>query len=189
MKIGVYGSAAGDMGDEVREKAREIGRQIALGGHTLITGACTGLPYDAVLGAIEYEGEIIGFSPGVDLQDHITRFKFPTEGFTRIVYIPTDYTYRGIKQACTKYRNVVSVAECDAGVIISGRCGTLNEFTNLYDMGRNIGVLEGTGGMTKFIRDLVKDWNKPSASQIVYSDDPKELIFELEKLAKKNGTI
>jgi len=40
MKIAVYGSAAGDIPEKVRELAREIGRQIALRGHILITGGC-----------------------------------------------------------------------------------------------------------------------------------------------------
>ena len=62
MKIGVYGSATGKVSDEQREKAREIGRQIAKKGHIVITGACPGLPYEAVLGANEEGGECIGFS-------------------------------------------------------------------------------------------------------------------------------
>ena len=63
MKIGVYGSASGELSDETKEKAREIGRQIAKKGHIVVTGACLGLPYEAVLGAYEVGGKCIGYSP------------------------------------------------------------------------------------------------------------------------------
>lgn len=181
MKIAVYGSAAGDITDHI-EKAREVGRQIALRKHILITGGCPGLPYEAVLGANECQGEVIGFSPAVNLQDHVERFGFPTKGFTRFVYIPESYRYRENKKASLKCRNISSVAESDAAIIISGRCGTLNEFTIAYDLGKTIGVLTETGGMTKFLRSLVEDWNKPSSSQIIYEPDPETLINALEEL-------
>jgi hypothetical protein len=48
MKIAVYGSASGEISQETREKARKIGREIARREHDLITGACPGLPYEAV---------------------------------------------------------------------------------------------------------------------------------------------
>ena len=183
MKIGVYGSAAGDITETVRGLAKEIGRQIALRGHTLITGACPGIPYEAVLGANEKGGEIIGFPPAINKQDHIDRFGFPTQGFTELIYLPEDYTYKKLKKVCLKYRNISSVASCDAVIIISGRCGTLNEFTIAYDLGKNIGVLTGTGGMTKFLKTLVEDWNKPSESKIVYEANPEILIQSLEKVS------
>ena len=61
MKIAVYGSATGDLSDEVRKKARELGRQIAKSGHTVVTGACPGLPQEAVIGAYAEGGECIAF--------------------------------------------------------------------------------------------------------------------------------
>ena len=62
MKISVYGSAAGSS-ETVKENARKIGQQIAIKGCILITGACPGIPYEAVLAAREKNGETIGFSP------------------------------------------------------------------------------------------------------------------------------
>jgi len=180
MKIAVYGSAAGDIDGRVRELAKETGRQIALKGHTLITGGCPGLPYEAVIGASDCDGEIIGFSPGVNLGDHMERFGFPTERFSHLVYIPGDYAYRNNRRVCLKLRNVSSVAESDAAVIISGRCGTLNEFTIAYDLGKIIGVLIGTSGMTKVISDLVAEWRKPSEAQVIYEPNPGLLIDSIE---------
>ena len=63
MNISVYGSSAGGTVDnqEIRNRAKEIGREIARQGHTLLTGACPGFPYDAVQGAAEHGGKCIGF--------------------------------------------------------------------------------------------------------------------------------
>ena len=183
MKIAVYGSAAGDIDPAVSEKAKVIGEEIARRGHVLITGACPGLPYDAVLGAKEHKGEVIGFSPGVNLDDHRGRFRFPIDGFTGFVYVPGNYVHRNNAKVCEKYRNVSSVAECDAAVIISGRSGTMNELTSCYDLEKDIGVLTETGGNTPFIPALVRKWNKPSGSRIIYDANPIKLVESLEELA------
>jgi len=182
MKISVYGSAAGDITEEIKEIARDVGREIARRNHTLITGGCPGLPYEAILGAKEEDGKTLGFSPALNLQDHIDRFKFPSQGFDELIFIPEDYDYKDLKKTCLKYRNISSVTNSDAVVIISGRCGTLNEFTIAYDLGKNIGVLTNTGGVTKFISDLVNDFNKPTDSKIIYEEQPKLLIAKLEEI-------
>lgn len=53
-----------------------------------------------------------------------------------------------------KYRNVVSTIHADAGSIISGGWGSLNEFTNLLYDGKPIGILAGTGG----VADELPEW-------------------------------
>ncbi len=181
MKIAVYGSASGDIPQDFREKARELGRAIAKRGHVLITGACPGLPYDAVEGANEHRGIVWGFSPARDLEEHVKRFKFPTAGFTEIKYLPKDFQYAGDMQACYKTRNVWSVAECDAAVFISGSKGSNTEFANAYAMGRVIGVLSGTGGITrKLISTTIEELSDGKEKPVIYNIDPNLLVFELE---------
>jgi len=187
MKIAVYGSASGDIGPEVREKARQIGREIATRGHDLITGACPGLPYEAVCGAREVSertGKIIGFSPGFCKGSHEEWYGFPTRGFdairwlsqTSTLYIDNDKLRKSMR---LKLRNIYSVAASDAGVIICGRTGSLNELTLLYDMGRLIGLLEGTGGVPNVFtkspefRDLL---TKETGADIVVHSEPKDLV-------------
>jgi len=183
MKIGVYGSAAGNISVEIKEKAREIGRQIARKGHVVVTGICPGLPYDAVLGANEIGGECIGFSPATDLKTHVKRDKFPVEGFSKIIFVPKEFEYKDNIFVCRKYRNVFSTAFVDAGIIIGGRTGTLNEFTLLYDFGKNIGVLEGSGGITKrAIKILLEDIDKKSSSKIIFDSSPVSLVDKLIEL-------
>jgi len=77
-KIGVFGSAAGKEVDEkLRISARLIGQQIAEAHCILVTGACPGLPHEAALGADDVGGLVLGFSPAMNLADHINNFHFP----------------------------------------------------------------------------------------------------------------
>lgn len=180
MKIGVYGSASGSIGRSVDEKAREVGREIARRGHILVTGGCLGIPYEAVLGTYELGGECIGFSPATDVDCHANVYGLPTDGFSEFVFIPKHYVHVNERAVCLKYRNVSSVAAVDAAIIIGGRIGSMNEFTIAFDLGKNIGVLEGSGGISdRAIKVLLEDANKPSSSKIIFDSDPISLVKQL----------
>ncbi|MFH1586194.1 MAG: hypothetical protein ABIB79_05490 [archaeon] len=186
MKISVYGSAAGEITDDTKERAREVGREIARRGHDLLTGACPGLSYEAVCGANEIGGKVLGFSPASSLLEHKERFDFPYEEFSQIIWSPQSFPINleneTHKLACLKMRNIYSVAYSDAAIIIGGRWGTVNEFTLMYDMGKNIGVLKGTGGFTEYVERMVTDLKKSRGSKIVYNGDPVGLVRELERV-------
>lgn len=176
MKIGVYGSAAGAMSDDAKEKAQKIGRAIAEKNATLVTGGCPGLPYEAVLGAKKAKGKCIAFSPTIDLASH-KKLNYPTEGFSDFIFIPRDYEYADKALICKKYRNISSVAYIDAAIIISGRIGSMNEFTIAYDIGKTIGVVEGTGGIIKrAIKILLEDIDKKTGARVIFESDPTTLI-------------
>lgn len=182
MKIGIYGSAAGNHTEEIKEKARTIGIEIARRGHTVLTGGSTGLPYEAVLGASQEGGICIGFSPAVDVDHHVQQYGFPTKGFTEFVFIPKDYSHKNNPAVCKKYRNVASVAASDAVIIVGGRIGTMNEFTIAYDLGKRIGILEKTGGITKSaIKTLLEDAAKESDAIVVWDPDPTSLVSKILK--------
>lgn len=168
MRIGVYGSGAGVV-DSVIPKAREIGRQIALNKHTLITGACAGLPYEAVKGARALKGKTIGYSPAKNLEKHTNDYGFLADAADEIIF-----TGLGLKG-----RNVASVESCDACVFISGRIGTLNEFTIAYDTGKIIGILTGTGGVSDLIKNIIEYLKKETKAQVIYESDPVILIKKI----------
>jgi len=181
MKIGIYGSAE-NVGEKIKKKAKVIGKEIVLKGHVLITGAGTGISYEAVLGAAEAGGKCIGFSPTTDLENH-KKLNLPTKGFSEFVFIPKDYKHTKNIEVCRKYRNVSSVAEVDAAVFVGGRIGTMNEFTIAYDLGKDIGILEDSGGITKeAIKILLRDSKKKSKSEIIYDSDPVRLVERLLKM-------
>ena len=154
-----------------------MGREIGIRHYTLITGGCWGIPQEAVLGANELKGRCIGYSPAISIKEHMDVYHFPTEGFSRLIYIPPDYQHRENKYLSTKYRNISSVADCDAAIFIGGRTGTMNEFTIAYDAGKIIGVLEKSGGVCDgIIRGLVDAVGKQTGAIVMYDPDPASLV-------------
>lgn len=176
-KIGVFGSAAGKIETEAKEKAKELGRTLNNYQVDIITGACSGLPYLIAYRASRKGNSVWGYSPKLDLngQKEFTP-KDDLSIYKKIIFIPKDFEFAANDLVCKKYRNVISTANCDAGIIVSGRWGTMNEFTNLYDMGKVIGILTKTGGIADELLNLSKKISKKSKAKIFFSGSPKELV-------------
>lgn len=187
-KIGVFGSAATES-DEIAEKARLVGHYLGINKAIIITGACSGLPYIAALAAFKNSAEIWGYSPVLNeaAQKNFT----PNDNlkiYKKLTYIPESFAFNNDILVCKKYRNVISTANCDAGIIIAGRWGTLNEFTNLIDMGKIIGVLTETVGIANELQQLTYNVSKPTKAKIIFSKDPKKLVqLVINKLIERNN--
>lgn len=192
-KIGIFGSNADkdEKKDELpKNLAEEFGEELSKFKATVITGACSGIPY-----AIAYEADkrgcnVVGFSPELDIKGQ--KLFTPTDDlsiYTKIVFVPRDFEFTFNKQVCKKYRNVISTANCDGGIIIAGRWGTLNEFTNLYDMGKVIGVLTGIGGIADELSLLSKKITKKSKAKVFFSNSPSKLIQVMHMELKKRHLI
>jgi SLOG cluster4 family len=63
-------------------------------------------------------------------------------------------------------------------LIVGGATGTLNEFTIAYDEGKIIGVLEGSGGVSDHMREIIKFCNKPTTGRVFFDRDPASLIAQ-----------
>lgn len=162
-KIGVIGSS--EEGAEGGEEAREIGRKIARGGCYLFTGACTGLPHSAAKGAKEENGITVGISPAQNEEEHLEKYKYPTEEYDIIIY--TGFGYKG--------RNVILVRSCDAVIATGGRLGTLNELTIAYGERKPIGLLTGISGASGEFKDLAGKLGR-TGRKILTSEDPEDLV-------------
>jgi len=182
-KIGVFGSAGGDM-EKLKPMARAIGRTIASQDCILVTGGCPGLPFEAALGAHEKSGLALGISPAINLEQHRDGFGFPVH--------PHALIYTGFEK---KGRNVISIRTCDGAIFISGRSGTLNEFTSFWDEGdatKVIGLLTGTGGVVdneiaSYIERTKNE--KPSKTALIQSPDPELLVhYIINKLKMMKKT-
>ena len=160
------------------EKTKELGRQIVKQGGVLVTGATTGVPYWAAIGAKEVGGISIGFSPAASEQAHIKTYHLPTDYFDIIVY--TGFDYAG--------RNLILTRASDAVLISCGRLGTLNEFTIAFEDQKPIGVLTETGGEADQIKEIVAKGNR-GPGKIVYDDDPEGLVKKVMKLIKKEKDV
>lgn len=168
-KVGVMGSAGGEMSPLAMEKAFILGQCIGRHDCIILTGACPGLPHQAVLGAKSEGGLILGISPALSLDEHIVRYHSPYLEYDAIIY-----TGSGLMG-----REITSIRSCDVVVILGGRSGTLGEFAIAYDEGKLIGVLEGTGGIADHVHEVVKIIKKQTRAEVLYERDPETLITRL----------
>lgn len=166
IKIGVMGSAGGDMGGDLIEKCERIGRAIAEAGCAIVTGGCPGLPHHAVIGCKQAGGLTIGISPAISFDEHVGRYGSPTDHLDVIIY-----TGSGLMG-----REVTGIRSCDIVLIVGGRSGTLGEFAIAYDEGRLIGVLAGSGGVADHIDDFLPVIKKATGSRILFDSDPEMLV-------------
>jgi predicted Rossmann-fold nucleotide-binding protein len=187
-KIGVFGSAV-DV-ESVNVKAQELGE--ILGDYKdqviVVNGAAAGLPYKIAYAASKKGAEVWGFSPAPNLEGQMNIYPENHDHsiYSKLFYVPEKYEFISDIAVTRKYRNVTSTATCDAGIIISGRWGTMNEFTNLYDMGKVIGVLTGTGGVADEIEGLMKKISKQSKAVVIFNSDPRKLINGIFERLKSN---
>ena len=117
-QIGVIGG--GTCSPEIYEIAREVGREIARNGFSLVCGGLGGVMEAACRGAREVEGITIGILPFTNKGD--------ANPYCDIV-IPT-----GIGHA----RNVLVVHASDALVAVDGETGTLSEIAIALKVGKPI---------------------------------------------------
>lgn len=165
-KVGVVGSAGGEMCPAIAQKAFELGKAAAQAGCVLITGACPGYPHQAVLGAKSVGGLVIGISPALCWQEHVERYHSPWREFDALIY-----TGSGLMG-----REIELIRSCDVVVVVAGRSGTLGEFAIAYDEAKLIGVLEDTDGIAAHIRQIVAIINKETGADVLYDSDPASLI-------------
>lgn len=178
-KICVSGSAdTVSCGSGTLDKAKELGRQIVLHNGVLVTGATTGIPYWAAIGAKEAGGISIGISPAASELEHVKKYRLPVDYFDLIMY--TGFEYSG--------RNLLLVRMSDGIIEVCGRIGTLNEFTIAFEDKKPTGVLEGTGGTTGMIKEIIETAHR-GEGKVVYDEDPKTLVEKVIALIDKEKVV
>lgn len=175
IKICVSGAAeTGYCGLDAFDKAKEIGREIARHGAIITTGATTGFPMYAAMGAKDESGFSIGFSPASTEREHLETYKLPLDYMDVIVY--TGFGYSG--------RDLLLVRSSDAVVIGCGRIGTLNEFAVAFEDQRPIGILEGSWQTDDILRHIIEAAHRPN-NHIIYDADPKAIVERLIEMVQK----
>lgn len=176
IKICVSGAAeTGHCGVDALNKAKELGREIAHQGAVLVTGATTGFPLWAAMGAKEAGGISIGFSPAATEREHVEVYKLPLDYMDLIIY--TGFGYSG--------RDLLLTRAADAVICGCGRIGTIHEFTIAFEDGKPIGIFNGPWEMDEQLQDIL-DKSHRSNEKIATSSDPKKLIEDVIALVKKD---
>lgn len=175
-QICVSGSAKGQSVEQGRELAKAIGQSLAKAGHSLLTGATTGLPEYAAL-AYKNAGGIasLGVSPAATKIEHVLKYRLPTDCFDVVLY--TGLHYVG--------RDALLINSADAVISIGGRMGTLHEFTIAMETRTPIAFLEGAGGISDEIVKLLDALPNVDPELVIFEKDPDNLVGKLTKLLDK----
>jgi uncharacterized protein (TIGR00725 family) len=175
INIAVCGSNASGLPAVFNEYAQEVGRAIATAGATLFTGTTTGFSLEAVKGALEKGGNIIGISPAVSREEHLERNELvDLEWWSTVVYTGVGY----------KMRDIIMIRSVDAAIYIGGGVGTLVEMAAAPDHYVVMGVLEGSGGASELIDTIqaISHRNKPV---VIKEADPQKLVAKVIAAVKE----
>ncbi len=170
LKICVSGAAVTThCGEGAIESAKELGREIVRQGGILVTGATTGFPLWAAMGAKEVGGISIGLSPASSEKEHVEVYGLPIDYLDIIIY--TGFGYSG--------RNLLLTRASDGVIIGCGRMGTMNEFTIAFEDHKPIGVLRGPWDMDEVIELMLEKSHRKEEGLIVWNESPKSLVEDL----------
>lgn len=169
IRVGIMGSASEPAQPMLAARCRNLGRTVAERGCCLLTGACPGLPHEAVLGAKELAGHVVGISPAATLREHVDTFGSPYREYDVLIF-----TGLGLMG-----RELVNIRSSDIVVVVGGRSGTLGEFAIAYEEGKLIGVLTGTGGITDALPGVEASFRKETGAEVMYEADPARLVDRL----------
>ncbi len=176
IKICISGAAnTGHCGLGTLDIAKELGREVARQGAVLVTGATTGFPFWAAMGAKEEGGISIGFSPAASEKEHKEVYKLPFDYLDLIIY--TGFGYTG--------RDLLLTRSSDAVICGCGRIGTIHEFTVAFEDNKPIGILKGPWETSAELEDIIQKSHRPN-EKIVINDDIKKLIVDVIALIKKD---
>ncbi len=176
IKLCVSGAAeTGHCGVGALDKAKELGREIIRQGAILVTGATTGFPLWAAMGAKEEKGISIGFSPASSEKEHIGTYRLPIDYMDVMIY--TGFGYPG--------RDLLLTRSSDALLIGCGRIGTIHEFTIAFEDDKPIGILQGSWETDSVIKNILEKGYRPNP-KIVFDSDPKALVEKVMEMVRKD---
>lgn len=175
-QICVSGAARGESVEQGRDLAKAAGAAIAKAGHSLMTGATTGLPEIATEAYKKANGiSSLGISPASTKVEHVLKYRLPTDYFDCILYSGLNYVGR----------DALLINSSDAVVSIGGRIGTLHEFTIAMETRTPIALLQGAGGVGTEIERLMKVLPGVHPDIVIIDTDADRLVEKLTRLLNK----
>lgn len=172
-QICVSAAAKGTSVDEGKSLAKAAGIAIAEAGHTLLTGATIGLPNIASQSYKKAHGPMsLGISPASSKIEHVMKYRLPTESYDAILYSGLHYIGR----------DVLLINSSDAVLSIGGRIGTLHEFTIALETKTPIGFVEGGGGVSAEIMDILHAAGRKPGDDVIFGETAEKVLSELVKI-------
>ena len=179
LKLCVSGAAeTGHCGVDAYDRGLTLGREVAKHGAILVTGATTGFPLWAAMGAKEEGGFTLGFSPASSEKEHHETYNLPVEYMDVIVY--TGFGFPG--------RDLILTRSSDAVFFGCGRIGTIHEFTISFEDRKPIGILEADWQTDEVIKQIIENAHREN-DRIIFDTDPKSLVERVIELVKKDKDL
>lgn len=177
-QISVSGASKGDSAEEGKTLAQAAGRAIASTGYSIMTGATVGIPFYAAQAYKQAGGKMsLGISPASSKVEHVVKYRLPTGPFDVVLYSGLHYVGR----------DSLLINSCDAVISIGGRIGTLHEFTIAMETDTPIGFLEGGGGISTEITDILKAANRGKSEDIIFGTNATEILEQLTEVLNKRN--
>ena len=172
-QICVSGAAKGRSVAEGKDLASAVGVALAKAGHSLMTGATVGLPNYSAEAYKAAGGQMsLGISPGTSRIEHVLKYRLPTAAYDTILYSGLHYVGR----------DTLLINSSDAVISIGGRLGTLHEFTIAMETDTPIGFMQGAGGISTEIMDILHAAGESRSKNVIFGDDAVKLVADLTKL-------
>ncbi len=172
-QICISGSHTGKSVESGKILAQELGRAVAKGGHTLLTGATIGLPHLASEAYKKAGGEFsIGISPASSKVEHVMKYRLPVETYDAVLYSGMHYAGR----------DAFLINSSDAVLSVGGRMGTFHEFAIAVETDTPIGFLRGAGGVSDEIKNVLEATGEGSNKHVVFADSAEELLKKIEHI-------
>jgi uncharacterized protein (TIGR00725 family) len=175
-QICISGAAKGDSVEQGRKLIEAAAVAIAKAGHSLMTGATTGLPELAAGAYMKAGGKVsLGISPAGTKVEHVLKYHLPTDNYDVILYSGLHYVGR----------DALLINSADAVVSVGGRWGTLHEFAIALETQTPVALLQGAGGASEEIERLLDALPIAHRKLIIIDTDPDRLISKLNALLDK----
>ncbi len=174
-QICVSGASKGESAEQGKTLAEKAGEALAIAGQSLLTGATSGLPDSAAKGYKKAGGKMsLGISPASTKVEHVLKYRLPIAQYDAILFSGLHYVGR----------DALLINSADAVISIGGRLGTLHEFTIAMETETPIGFLQGAGGISTELRQIL-DISGASEELVLFESDPTVLVRKLTQLLDK----
>lgn len=171
--IAVLG-AANDYDRVQLEQAYQCGVALAQAGFHLLTGATSGIPHAAALGARDAGALVVGISPAMSPREHAKHR--PLGGADLIVYAGLGADGRA----------PLIMRSVSAAVFIGGQMGTLAEFAAGWLCGCPLlAVLESSGGICVELRRLTGAIRQKWGSAVIFDDAVPSLVARVKEFVDR----
>src|SRR4051812_5188564 len=135
-----------------------------------MTGATIGLPNYAAEGYKAAGGKMsVGISPAASKIEHVLKYRLPVKAYDTILFSGLHYIGR----------DALLINSADAVISIGGRLGTLHEFTIAMETDTPIAFMEGGGGISTEIMDILHAAGEGRSDNVIFDDEADALIKRL----------